>query len=81
MAAKNVILSHDIALGAVLREDPSVFDENDTDTARRVAYDHWGQGDFVYQNYVIGGLVDSLYNMYHNVRTAKELWNSLEKST
>ncbi|KAL8523273.1 hypothetical protein ACS0TY_013304 [Phlomoides rotata] len=65
-------------LAQFLMEDPLVVDESDTDTARRVAYDQWGHKDFLCRNYVLGGLVDSLYNVYHKARTAKELWNSLE---
>ncbi|KAL8476063.1 hypothetical protein ACS0TY_028655 [Phlomoides rotata] len=47
-------------LARFLWEDPPVVDESDTDTARRVAYDQWGQGDFLCQNDVLlrtGGLV------------------------
>ncbi|KAL8474677.1 hypothetical protein ACS0TY_031207 [Phlomoides rotata] len=55
------------------REDLPVVDKNDTDTVRRVAYDQWGQIDFLCRNYVLGGLMDSLYNVYHNVCTAKRV--------
>ncbi|KAL8528224.1 hypothetical protein ACS0TY_005873 [Phlomoides rotata] len=40
-------------LARFLREDPMVVDESNTDTARRVAYDQWGQGDFLCQNDVL----------------------------
>ncbi|GJZ00230.1 hypothetical protein Tco_0517659 [Tanacetum coccineum] len=30
-------------------------------------------------NYVLNGLVDSLYNVYCKTTTAKELWESLER--
>ncbi|KAL8537266.1 hypothetical protein ACS0TY_012436 [Phlomoides rotata] len=50
-----------------LREDPLVVDKSDTDNARRAAYDQLGKGYFLYRNYILGGLVDLLYNVYHKV--------------
>ncbi|GJW41333.1 pol polyprotein, partial [Tanacetum coccineum] len=35
--------------------------------------------DFLCHNYVLNGLVDSLYNVYCKTTTAKELWESLER--
>ncbi|GKF11919.1 hypothetical protein Tco_0049845, partial [Tanacetum coccineum] len=35
--------------------------------------------DFLCHNYVLNGLVDSLYNVYYKTTTAKELWESLER--
>ncbi|GJV87771.1 mutator type transposase [Tanacetum coccineum] len=39
----------------------------------------WKHSDFLCHNYVLNGLVDSLYNMYCKTTTAKELWESLER--
>ncbi|GJZ11675.1 hypothetical protein Tco_0546434 [Tanacetum coccineum] len=39
----------------------------------------WKHSDFLYNNYVLNGLVDSLYNVYCKTTTAKELWESLER--
>lgn len=52
-------------LARFLKEDPSVVDENDTDMERRVAFDQWGQGDLLYRNYILGALIDVLYNGYY----------------
>ncbi|GKA51426.1 hypothetical protein Tco_0744622 [Tanacetum coccineum] len=38
----------------------------------------WKHSDFVCFNYVLNGLMDSLYNVYYKTNTAKELWESLE---
>ncbi|GJS73335.1 pol polyprotein [Tanacetum coccineum] len=35
--------------------------------------------EFLCHNYVLNGLVDSLYNVYCKTTTAKELWESLER--
>ncbi|GJV29175.1 hypothetical protein Tco_1385623 [Tanacetum coccineum] len=35
----------------------------------------WKHSDFVCHNYVLSGLVDSLYNVYCKTMTAKELWS------
>ncbi|GJT15804.1 hypothetical protein Tco_0874510 [Tanacetum coccineum] len=43
------------------------------------AVEAWTHSDFLYHNYVLNGLVDSLYNVYCKTTTAKELWESLER--
>ncbi|KZV25637.1 hypothetical protein F511_18921, partial [Dorcoceras hygrometricum] len=35
--------------------------------------------DFLCQNYVLNGLADALYNIFYEKKTAKELWESLER--
>ncbi|KAL2457669.1 zinc knuckle (CCHC-type) family protein [Abeliophyllum distichum] len=39
----------------------------------------WKHSDFLCQNYVMNDLVDSLYNVYSTMKTAKELWESLDR--
>ncbi|KAL2486766.1 zinc knuckle (CCHC-type) family protein [Abeliophyllum distichum] len=39
----------------------------------------WKYSDFLCQNYVMNGLTDSLYNVYTTMKTAKELWESLDR--
>ncbi|GJZ91969.1 hypothetical protein Tco_0664034, partial [Tanacetum coccineum] len=39
----------------------------------------WKHSDFLCHNYVLNGLVGSLYNVYCKTTTAKELWESLER--
>ncbi|GKD46308.1 hypothetical protein Tco_1270953, partial [Tanacetum coccineum] len=43
------------------------------------AMEAWKHSDFFCHNYVLNGLVDSLYNVYCKTTTAKELWESLER--
>ena len=38
--------------------------------------DAWKYSDFLGRNYVMNGLPDSLYNVYSNNKTTKELWAS-----
>ncbi|GJZ55085.1 hypothetical protein Tco_0610278 [Tanacetum coccineum] len=45
------------------------------------AVETWKHSDFLCHNYVLNGLVDSVYNVYCKTTTAKELWESLEPST
>ncbi|GJX41829.1 pol polyprotein [Tanacetum coccineum] len=42
------------------------------------AVEAWRHSDFLCHNYILNGLVDSLYNVYCKTTTAKELWESLE---
>ena len=41
--------------------------------------DAWKHSDFLCRNYVLNGLVDSLYNNYSDKKTAKGLWESLDR--
>ncbi|XP_073132675.1 uncharacterized protein [Henckelia pumila] len=68
-----------LSLPKFLKEDPPFVTENDSDTQRRTAVDAWNHDDFLYKNYILNGLDDTLYNVYSSVKTAKELWDSLEK--
>ncbi|KAI3470054.1 hypothetical protein Pfo_026717 [Paulownia fortunei] len=62
-----------------LREDVSTVGEEERDSQKRRAFDAWGHSDFLCKNYVLNGLENTLYNVYSSVKTAKELWDSLEK--
>ncbi|KAK4404257.1 hypothetical protein Sango_0794300 [Sesamum angolense] len=41
--------------------------------------DEWGHGDFLCKNYILNSLSDTLYNVYSSAKTARVLWESLEK--
>ncbi|GKA88599.1 pol polyprotein [Tanacetum coccineum] len=43
------------------------------------AVEAWKHSDFLCHNYVLNGLIDPLYNVYCKTKTAKELWESLER--
>ncbi|XP_076919848.1 uncharacterized protein LOC143580799 [Bidens hawaiensis] len=43
------------------------------------ALDAWKHSEFLCRNYVLNSLVDPLYNVYCGIKTAKELWESLDK--
>ena len=48
-----------------------------TDVQAASAIDAWNHSDFLCRNNVLNGLLDSLYNVYSEKNTAKELWQSL----
>ena len=62
-----------------LSEAAPVVSEDDTDVQRRMAYYHWINTDFLCRNYVLDGLDNYLYMVYQIKKTAKELWEFLEK--
>ncbi|XP_075486463.1 uncharacterized protein LOC142526077 [Primulina tabacum] len=68
-----------LSLSRFLKEDPPTVAENETDTNMRVALDAWNQSDFLCKNYILNGLDNALYNVYCQVKTAKELWDMLDK--
>ncbi|KAL0431970.1 UNVERIFIED_CONTAM: hypothetical protein Sradi_0823000 [Sesamum radiatum] len=41
--------------------------------------DAWVYGDFLCRNYILNSLSDTLYNVYSSAKTARALWESLEK--
>ena len=43
------------------------------------AIDAWKHSDFLCRNYIMNELVDSLYNVYTDKKTTKELWESLDR--
>nr|GEX15744.1 hypothetical protein [Tanacetum cinerariifolium] len=38
----------------------------------------WDNDDYIYRGHVLNGMSDSLFDVYTNVESAKELWDSLE---
>ncbi|KAL1544054.1 cleavage and polyadenylation specificity factor subunit 1-like [Salvia divinorum] len=63
-----------------LREDelpaPS---EDKTRVDVYINYDNWRKGDYLYKNFILSALDDSLYNVYSVVPTSKEMWDNLDK--
>ncbi|KAK9944760.1 hypothetical protein M0R45_010310 [Rubus argutus] len=43
------------------------------------AADAWNHSDFLCKNYILNGLDNTLYNVYSPMKTAKALWESLDK--
>ena len=41
--------------------------------------DSWDSKDYMCRNYILNCLIPELYDIYYTCKTAKELWNSLEK--
>ncbi|XP_073290593.1 uncharacterized protein [Primulina huaijiensis] len=68
-----------LSLSRFLKEDPPTVAENETNTNMRAALDAWNQSDFLCKNYILNGLDNALYNVYCQVKTAKELWDMLDK--
>ncbi|KAL2470458.1 zinc knuckle (CCHC-type) family protein [Abeliophyllum distichum] len=66
-------------LARFLIENAPVLQEGQGDIQAISAVDAWKHSDFLCRNYVMNGLADSLYNVYCTIKTAKELWESLDK--
>ena len=60
-------------------EAPQIAEGTAGDVQTVSAVEAWKHSDFLCRNYVLNGLVDSLYNVYCVTKTAKELWDSLDK--
>ena len=64
-------------LARFLTEDPPQVNEEDRGSL--MAFDVWKSSDYLCRNYVMNNLADALYNVYCVKKTAKELWESLDK--
>mgnify|MGYP003702407969 CR=1 FL=1 len=62
-----------------LREEASALKESERDRQVVAAVDAWKHSDFLCRNYILNGFDNMLYNVYSPLKTAKELWDSLEK--
>ncbi|GJT59569.1 pol polyprotein [Tanacetum coccineum] len=58
-------------------EKPEKFNCQSSNEQAVQAVEAWKHSEFLCRNYVLNGLVDSLYNVYCKTMTAKELWESL----
>ncbi|GKE71641.1 hypothetical protein Tco_1529713, partial [Tanacetum coccineum] len=58
---------------------PQVEPPKEGKLANAQAVEAWKHSDFLCHDYVLNGLVDSLYNVYCKTTTAKELSESLER--
>ncbi|XP_076950376.1 uncharacterized protein LOC143623326 [Bidens hawaiensis] len=54
-------------------------DEGKMDAHSVSAVQAWNQSDFLCRNFILNGMVDALYNVYCKAKTAKELWESLDR--
>uniref|UniRef100_A0A2N9G4N1 Retrovirus-related Pol polyprotein from transposon TNT 1-94-like beta-barrel domain-containing protein n=1 Tax=Fagus sylvatica TaxID=28930 RepID=A0A2N9G4N1_FAGSY len=66
-------------LAKFLYEDAPTLNENESDRQVAAAIDAWKHTDFLCKNYILNGLDNTLYNVYSQIKTARELWDSLDK--
>ncbi|KAL2518188.1 Reverse transcriptase Ty1/copia-type domain-containing protein [Abeliophyllum distichum] len=68
-----------VNLARFLSEEAPTVDEKEIDLQKIAALDAWNPSDFLYRNYILNGLDNTLYGVYSSVKTVKALWKSLEK--
>ncbi|KAL5749590.1 hypothetical protein ACOSP7_024193 [Xanthoceras sorbifolium] len=66
-------------LARFLIEEAPKPNSDELDVQVLTAIDAWKHSDFLCRNYIMNGLSDSLYNVYATKKTAKELWESLDR--
>lgn len=62
-----------------LTGDAPTLKKDETDMQVMNVVDAWKHSDFLCKNYVMNGLHDFLYNVYNVMKTAKEVWESLDR--
>ncbi|KAL2527374.1 CCHC-type domain-containing protein [Abeliophyllum distichum] len=73
-----VLVNHGEKSEKLLTEDVPKLKQGEGDIQAVSSVEAWKHSDFLCQNYVMNGLADSLYNVYSTMKTAKELWESLD---
>ncbi|XXG72461.1 hypothetical protein AAC387_Pa07g1553 [Persea americana] len=66
-------------LALFLHEETPTLIKGKTDKQVVATVEAGKHADFLCRNYIINGLDDTLYNAYCSWKTAKELWDSLDK--
>ncbi|KAL2512397.1 zinc knuckle (CCHC-type) family protein [Abeliophyllum distichum] len=66
-------------LARFLTKDAPKLKQGEGDIQAVSAVEAWKHSDFLCRNYVMNSLADSLYNVYSTMKTAKELWESLDR--
>ena len=66
-------------LARFLTKDTPNLKEDEHDIRVISAVDAWKHYDFLSRNYVMNALINSLYNVYSNKKTTKEIWASLDQ--
>ena len=66
---------------ALSSEKPVVSEtaENDELEKQTKAVEAWVESDFLCKNFILNGLSDDLYDYYNSDKSAKEIWNALQK--
>ena len=57
---------------------PRPEDKDDETLEEMRKKNKWDNDDFICRGHILNGMVDSLFDVYQNVESAKELWNILE---
>ncbi|GJZ21445.1 hypothetical protein Tco_0558484 [Tanacetum coccineum] len=55
---------------------PELLEDETMEAIRIMA--KWENDDYIYRGHILNGMSDSLFDVYTNVESAKELWDSLE---
>ncbi|XP_031378450.1 uncharacterized protein LOC116193838 [Punica granatum] len=66
-------------LSRVLTENAPTLSVGESDVQALNAVDAWKHFDYLCRNYIMNCLHDSLYSVYQEFKTAKELWESLDR--
>ena len=66
-------------LARFLTEEAPKLKEDECNIQVSSVVDAWKHSYFLCRNYVMNALTDSLYNVYTDKKTTKELWESLDR--
>ncbi|KAM2872681.1 hypothetical protein FF1_020165 [Malus domestica] len=66
-------------LAHVVKEEALKSNENPMTKETIMAIKAWNHSEFCCRNYILNSLDDNLYDIYSLRKTAKELWESMEK--
>ena len=62
-----------------LYENAPKLKENETDRQVVATVEAWKYTDFLFKDYILNKLENTLYSVFSSIKTAEELWDSLDK--
>ncbi|GJS94704.1 hypothetical protein Tco_0801672 [Tanacetum coccineum] len=77
--AMNSRMTNETIVTAPVNVTGALVTNTEVQPSNAQAVEAWKHSEFLCHNYVLNGLVDSLYNVYCKTTTTKELWESLER--
>ena len=59
---------------------PNILDMEKVKDDEILALNKWENDDYICRGHILNGMCDSLFDIYQNMGSSKELWDSLESN-
>lgn len=66
-------------LAKFLNKDTPAIQKGENNRSSQIALNAWKHSDFLFNNYILNGLDNAFHKICSSMKSAKELWKSMEK--